>query len=680
MVQAAKKNAQIHAPAPVLSIVQNNFDTVRQWSLIELFGNAEASAISQDAHSSSALYKTWIAGNDNHPALHAAYFNYAISLSNSGDRPGAINALRECIRLKQDFAPAYINLGRILEDNGDPSAAVMQWFTMANQLKAVDGENVKHKLLALQQIGRVLEGHERDGAAEDALKQALDINVHQPEVIQHWIALRQRQCKWPVVEGSDYSPAKTLMAGISPLSLANLLDDPVFQIARACKYSREMIRAPEIAPRRWPTPAATAHRGKLRIGYVSSDLREHAVGFAMTDVFELHDKRSFEIHAYYCGIGRTDSTQGRIRSAADSWTDINPLSDEQAAEKIAKDKIDILVDLNGYTRDARTRVFSLRPAPVIVNWFGFPGTMGTSYHNYIVADEHIIPEDHEIFFSEKVLRLPCYQPNDRRRPVAECPSRADENLPANALVFCCLNGMQKLTREVFLGWIEILAGVKDSVLWLLGGSGDTVARLRQLAEENGVSGGRLIFAQKKPNPLHLARYQLADLFLDTFPYGAHTTAADSLWMGVPVLTRRGLGFASRVCSSVVSAAGLGELVCDDQRAYVAKAIELGRNPKALDKLKKKLKTGRGTCLLFDTPRLVEGLEALYRGMWEDYRRGALPRPELGNMDAYAELGARLHTAGPAPEGGELLARYRQELEVWNETWPLVPDARLWRAN
>ncbi len=339
-----------------------------------------------------------------------------------------------------------------------------------------------------------------------------------------------------------------------------------------------------------------------------------------------------------------------------------------------------MIDLNGYTKDARTRVFSLRPAPVAVNWFGYPGTMGTSYHHYIIADKHIIPEDLEIFYSEKVLRLPCYQPNDRKRPVGECPSRADENLPANAFVFCCLNGLQKLTREIFLGWMEILAAVKDSVLWLLGGSPETVARLRELAEQNGVSGARLIFAQKKPNPIHLARYTHADLFLDNFPYGAHTTAADALWMGVPVLTRRGQGFASRVCSSLVSAAGIGETICDDQDAYVAKAIELGRNPKALDKLRKKLKAGRGSCLLFNTPLLVEELEALYRGMWEDYKRGALPKPDLKNLDAYAEIGARLHAAGSALEGAELYARYRQELETWNETWPLVPDARLWRPN
>ena len=391
--------------------------------------------------------------------MHAAYFNYAISLANSGDRPGAINALRECIRLKPDFGPLHINLGRILEDGGDAGAAVSQWFAFVNQLNEINGDTVKHKLMALQQIGRVLENHEQDAPAEDALRQALDINPAQPEVVQHYVALRQRQCRWPVIAGTEYVGANVLMAGISPLSLANLIDDPVFQLARACKYNRELIKGPLAAARRWTAPAVTGARSKLRIGYVSSDLREHAVGFAMADTFEQHDRESFEIHAYYCGISRIDQTRLRIKSASDSWTDISGLGDEQAAEKIAKDKIDILVDLNGYTKDARTRIFALRPAPINVNWMGFPGTMGSAYHHYIIADEHVIPEEHEIYYTEKVVRLPCYQPNDRKRVVAtEAPSPQDEGLPADALVFCCLNGTQKITPQVFSCWMQILTG------------------------------------------------------------------------------------------------------------------------------------------------------------------------------------------------------------------------------
>jgi predicted O-linked N-acetylglucosamine transferase (SPINDLY family) len=676
MKHARKTNGAVAEPLAVPVIGAQ----LRNWSLVELFTNAESLAANQDAGSSAILYKSWIAYNPDHPGLHAAYFNYAIALANSGDRLGAINALRECIRIKPDFAPSYINLGRVLEDGGDTGLGVLQWIALINQMKGVDGDSVKHKLLALQQIGRVLEAHEQDVPAEDALRQALDINPAQPEVIQHYIALRQRQCKWPAIGGSEYIPAKVLVAGISPLSLANLIDDPLFQLARAYKYSRELVKEPQASGRHWTPPAVTGARSKLRIGYVSSDLREHAVGFAMADTFEQHDRDSFEIHAYYCGINRVDPTRLRIKAASDSWTDINGLSDEQAAEKIAKDKIDILVDLNGYTKDARAKVFALRPAPIIVNWMGFPGTTGSPYHHYIIADEHIIPKEHEIYFSEKVVRLPCYQPNDRKRVVADqAPSPADEGLPADSFVFCCLNGTQKIIPQVFSCWMQILAAVPSSVLWLLSGTGDTNERLKQLAAQSGVAPERLIFAQKKPNPEHLARYALADLFLDTFPYGAHTTASDAMWMGVPVLTVCGRGFASRVCASLVKAAGIGDLVCSDHNAYVGRAIELGRNPKSLERLKKKLKAGRGSCLLFNTPLLVEELEKQYRGMWDEYRRGTPPKPNLVNMDAYNEIAIQLYAGNAgAMSHGETDERYRKELEIWNDSWGLQPDQRLWQ--
>jgi predicted O-linked N-acetylglucosamine transferase (SPINDLY family) len=237
-----------------------------------------------------------------------------------------------------------------------------------------------------------LESHQLDGPAEDALKQSIEIVVAQPPVIQHWIALRQRQCKWPVVVGWDHVRSEALMAGISPLSLANLSDDPLFQLSRAWAYNKELVGSLNrsaagsilgLAPRE--------KSGKLRIGYVSSDFREHAVGFAMTDVLEQHDRSAFEIYAYYCGIDRVDPTRSRIRDSVDCWCEINGLSDEQAAARIHEDEIDILVDLNGYTKDARARVFALRPAPIAVNWFGFPGTTGSPHHHYIIADEQIIP-------------------------------------------------------------------------------------------------------------------------------------------------------------------------------------------------------------------------------------------------------------------------------------------------
>ncbi len=628
------------------------------------------------------LYKTWIAYNGENELIHIVYFNYGTALNDAGDRTGAINAFRECIRLKPDFYPPYINLGRVLEDIGLAGDAVSQWLKLVNDLPMINGTAVMHKLVALHQIGRVLENNFNDEAAEDALKQSLEISLDQEEIIQHWIALRQRGCKWPVVSGWENVKKERLIAAISPLSLANLTDDPMFLLAKAYLYNKQSIGLCP-SPRSSLSPADTAKRRheRLRIGYVSSDMREHAVGFAMTDVVEVHDRARFEIFVYYCGIKRVDSTQQRIKTAADHWLDINDLTDEQAAQKIADDEIDILIDLNGYTKSARTRVFCMRPAPVAVNWFGYPGSMGSPYHHYIVADPYVIPPDQELYYSEKVVRLPCYQPNDRKRVVAEHrPSRQDAGLPDDAFVYCCLNGMQKLTSLTFRRWMNILSQVPGSVLWLLAGTSDTNERLRRLAVSQGIESNRLIFAEKMANPHHLARYPLADLFLDNLPYGAHTTAADALWMGVPIVTLPGRSFASRVCASVVHAAGIGELVCASPDDYVARAVELGRDRAKCAAIRKKLVSERDTCLLFDTPLLVSHLEKLYMQMWTDFEAGALPAPDLSNLDIYHDVALDLDL-----EKTELLTDdeyrrlYREKLTHWHSTYPIKPDDRLWQS-
>ena len=556
------------------------------------------------------LYKTWISHNADNSWLYAIYFNYGVALTAVQDYADAIKALQECIRLKPDFYAAYINLGRVLEHSGQNAQAVVQWLTLVNNFSAITGEAVAHKITALQQIARVLESANNDSAAENTLKQILDINPLHIEATQHWILLRQRQCGWPIIAEWERVSRKDLLTGISSLSLEYLADDPMFQLAKAYYYAKSSIGMPKLVSRSQRT-VNIRNTNRLRIGYVSSDLRGHAVGFAMTDLIECHDHKNFEIFAYYCGINRTDETQQRIMKAVDHWTDINGLNDDQAAAKIAADGIDILIDLNGYTRDARTKVFARRPAPIAVNWFGYPGTMGTPYHHYIIADPFIIPPDLEVYYSEKVVRLPCYQPNDRRRVVAErCPTRAEMGLPEGAFVYCSLNGMQKITPRTFDRWMTILGRVPGSVLWLLTGTDDTNERLRKLAAEYGVASERIVFAAKMPNPEHLARYRLADLFLDCLPYGAHTTAADLLWMNVPILTLPGRSFASRVCASLVRAAGVSELVCSTPDEFVARAVELAQDREKLAAIKLKLAAGRNSCLLFDTPQLVFHLEEL----------------------------------------------------------------------
>jgi predicted O-linked N-acetylglucosamine transferase (SPINDLY family) len=629
------------------------------------------------------LYKTWIAYNPDHPVLHAVYFNYGVVLGELRDAPGAINAFRAAIRLKPDFCPPYINLGSLLDGQGQRERAVREWMGLVNALPMVTGDSVTYKTMALKQIGRVLETTNNDTAAEDSLRQSLEINPDQPEVIQHWVALRQRQCKWPVMQEWANLKRARLTSGISPLSAASFTDDPLFQLGTAFQYSRKSVGYPPKSA--VANPGAARKRAKsdrLRIGYVSSDLRGHAVGFAMTDVVECHDRRNVEVFAYYCGVRMSDSTQVRIKNAVDHWLDINDLDDAKAAQKIRDDGIDILVDLNGYTKDARTKVFAQRPTPIAVNWFGFPSTMGTSYHHYIVADQHVIPESHEIYYSEKVLRLPCYQPNDRRRIVAERkPTRRDAGLPETGFVFCSLNGMQKFTALTWQRWMTILRQVPGSVLWLLAGTAETNERLRQRAAQNGIAPERLVFADKIGNPEHLARYSLADLFLDTFPYGSHTTASDALWMGVPVLTLPGRSFASRVCASLVRAAGIAEMTCATPDEYVARAVALAQDPASLAAIRQRLVAGRDTCRLFDTPALVHDLEKLYRRMWDDFEQGKLPVPDLRNLEAYHEAALDQDL-----ESIELLAdaayhaQYRAKLADRHALFPLSPDTRLWSAD
>jgi predicted O-linked N-acetylglucosamine transferase (SPINDLY family) len=527
-----------------------------------------------------------------------------------------------------------------------------------------------------------LETLQRDQRAEEILMQCLDVDPEQAEVVEHLISLRQRQCKWPVIPEDGRVGRQKMLREIAPLSLACYADDPMFQLTTAAAFNKKVAPIPARPdPARARRLTGTRTAGRLRIGYVSSDLRAHAVGFAMTDVIELHDRQNFEIFAYYYGITQADATQGRLKAAAEHWVDISPLDDQRSCERIEADDIDILVDLNGYTKDARTRVFAERPARIAVNWFGFPNTMGSPYHHYIIADEFVVPQDHEIYYSEKVVRLPCYQPNDRRRVVAaERPARQEVGLPETGMVYCCLNGMQKVTRLTFERWMLILQHVPDSVLWLLDARDETNARVKQLAAEHGVAPERVVFAARMGNPQHLARYPLADLFLDTLPYGSHTSASDALWMGVPVLTLPGRSFAARVCGSLVRAAGLPELVCAGPADYVTRAVELGRQPERLTELKERLIAGRDTCLLFDTPSLVSHLEDLYRGMWTDFRAGRLPIPDMRNIDIYREIGLEQDF-----ETIELLddnayrALYRDRIADRDRLYPVFPDARMWPA-
>lgn len=622
----------------------------------------------------SALYATWIEHNSAHPLLYAVLFNYSVTLADAEQLDAARRCLERAIAQNPEFIPAYINLGRVQERQGDVGAALGQWSAALSRMNAVTGTAVSHKTTALNQSARALETAEHDAPAEQMLRHSLELDPTQREAIQHLVALRQRQCEWPVILPSERVEHRALMRGLSPLSAAALTDDPLYQLALAWHYNVADVGDPP-APPRGP---ATECSGPLRVGYLSSDLREHAVGYLMTEVFELHRREQVQLHAYYCGVRSDDPLHRHFRRTADQFTDVSGLSDDAAAARMRQDGVQILVDLNGYTRDARLKLVARRPAPVIVNWLGFPGTMASPYHHYLIADDFIVPGSHELYYSERVLRLPCYQPSFRRRAVAErAPTRAEAGLPEGAMVYCCFNGVHKLSRFTFERWLAVLSRVPGSVLWLLSSNEGTNERLRAYAEQCGVAKERLVFAGKLANPVHLARYPLADLFLDTAPYGAHTTASDALFMGVPVLTFAGRSFAARVCGSLVTAAGLPELVCDSGPAFVDRAVHLGTHRGELAELARRLESGRSTCTLFDTPLLVRELEGLFQQMWHEQSTGQLPRPRLQNLDRYLEVGASFEPDRVEAQGAaDYEELWRDELAGRHLHRPLDPDGRL----
>ena len=356
-----------------------------------------------------------------------------------------------------------------------------------------------------------------------------------------------------------------------------------------------------------------ANSKKITIGYFSADFHDHATMYLMAEVFELHDKSKFEIIAFSFGRDKQDDMRRRAVAAFDQFHDVRDKSDEEVAQLSRTLGVDIAVDLKGYTLDSRVGIFAQRAAPIQVNFLGYPGTMGASFIDYIIADRTVIPEKFRDLYSEKVAYLPhSYQPNDRRREIASRKfTRQEFGLPDNAFVYCSFNANYKINPDVFEVWMEILRSVEDSVLWLLGGNQTAIINLRSEAEKRGVDPNRLIFAEHMKLSEHLARHELADLFLDTWPCSAHTTASDSLWAGLPVLTLPRETFASRVAASLLMQLDLAELISSNESDYSNMAVELGKNPVQLPRYREILKGKLKTSTLFDTPLFTTNLEQLY---------------------------------------------------------------------
>ena len=344
---------------------------------------------------------------------------------------------------------------------------------------------------------------------------------------------------------------------------------------------------------------------RIRVAYVSADFHQHATSYLMAGMFECHDKSRFEITAISIGPDDSSEMRQRLKCSFDHFIDAKALSDAEIASRIRETEIDILIDLKGFTQDARTNVFASRPAPIQVNYLGYPGTMGASYIDYIIADQTVIPDEFRKFYSEKIVVLPnTYQVNDRKRVISDKAfNRSDVGLPSQGFVFCCFNNNYKIMPRVFDCWMRILKQVEGSVLWLLEDNASAASNLKKEAMARGVSSERLVFAKRIPLPEHLARHKLADLFLDTLPYNAHTTASDALWAGLPVLTCIGETFAGRVAASLLNAIRLPELITTTPEAYEQMAIDLATHPEKLAAIKHKLAENRLTTPLFDTKLL-----------------------------------------------------------------------------
>jgi predicted O-linked N-acetylglucosamine transferase (SPINDLY family) len=546
------------------------------------------------------------------PANPVHHYNLGTLLKELGDLDAAIAALGEAVRLRPAHALGLNNLGAARLERGDLAGALACFEQASTDPGCVEAHH--NRGLALIRLGRV----------EEAVA-AFD----QSEVLRPGTSTYRRAqargliCDWSRVDQTDIAAAMRGGTGetIPPFTFLVLSDNPADQLACARRWAGHFSAAATaaVAPR--------PDRDKIRIGYQSGDFRNHAVAFLMAELIERHDRTRFEVFAYSMGPDDHSAMRRRLMAAFDHFIDIREISYADAARRIGNDGIDILIDMAGYTELARSEIPALRPAPIQVNYLGYPGTMGAGFIDYIIADPTVAPMADQPFYSERIVHLPdCYQPNDtRRRADARTPSRTEAGLPERGLVFCCFNTPSKITRPVFDAWMTLLKTVDGSVLWLFDGGDATRRNLVREATARGVAAERLIFAPRLAPAAHLARHALADLFLDTLPYNAHTTASDALWMGLPVVTRLGESFAGRVAASLLRAAGLPELVTTSLDDYLAVARRLATEPARLAALRHKLLENRDIVPLFDIARYTRHLEAAYLRMWQIHQAGQPPR-------------------------------------------------------
>lgn len=551
------------------------------------------------------------------PDYANAHNNLGALLQNFQRPAEALASCDRAIALRPQFPEAYHNRGNALRDlqRYDEALASYAQVIALNPNSAQAFRNRGDILLHLQRYDQALSDYDRAIALDPDMPYIRGNRLYGQMNIGLWEALEQR------VEALTALVAQGLPAS-RPFPLLSV---PVS--AQTLRHSAELFMADKHPPAPQPLwqGEGYAHE-RIRLGYFSADFFSHATACLISELIERHDRARFEVFAFSFGPVREDVMRARLVKAFDHFFDLADRSDREIAALARQHEIDIAVDLKGLTQDSRPGIFALRPAPVQVNYLGFPGTMGAPYIDYILADPVLIPDEHFPHYSEKVVRLPhSYQVNDSRRPIAETtPNRRELGLPETGFVFCCFNNNYKITPDVFDIWMRLLARVDGSVLWLLEGNDAVRRNLGREAAQRGISPQRLIFAPRQLQAEHLARHRRADLFLDTFYCNAHTTASDALWAGLPVLTRLGDTFAGRVAASLLQAVGLPELITHNHEEYETLALRLATHPTELAALKARLAEQRLTQPLFDTALFTRHIEQAYTAMCQRHRQGLAP--------------------------------------------------------
>jgi predicted O-linked N-acetylglucosamine transferase (SPINDLY family) len=551
------------------------------------------------------------------PDYAEAYNNRGILLHESNQLERSIDCYNKAVEIKIDYAEAYNNRGAAYQALKKSDMAIIN-YDKAIEIKPDYANAYVNRGIALKELKRL-------DSALVSFNQAASIKPDQEFLLGNHFHTKMAMCEWQDFQ----SELNELIVGIEnkekisqPFTVLTYIDSLNIQrnaaevwVENKCPVNDSLGKIPK----------RKRNKEKIRIGYFSADFRNHAVPSLTAELFEMHDRHKFEPLAFSFGPNDNGEMRQRLESAFDKFIDCYNLSDKELAQISRDHEVDIAVDLGGFTADSRMGIFSYYPAPIQVSYIGYLGTTGAEYIDYLIADEIIIPMESQQYYSEKIVYLPCYQVNDSKKKVSErIFSRVELGLPKDAFVFCCFNNNFKITPDTFDGWMRILKAVDDAVLFLYADNQWAELNLKKEAERRGVDSKRLIFGGRLARSEYLARYRAADLFLDTLPYNAGTTASDALWIGLPVLTCMGKSFASRMAASLLSAIHLPELITHTQNEYEALAIDLATNPKKFAGIKQRLANNRLTTPLFDTPRFTKNIEAAFIEMYERYQANLPP--------------------------------------------------------